>query len=85
MTCALNGSRNAALVFQAVACDTAWEQLALFVDELKEEICVLVINVFDSKFAETAVLFAAQPEFRVAEELDIFSRSSHSMERMSGW
>ena len=85
MTGTLDGSSHAALIFQAVACDTAWEQFALFVDELEQEICVFVINVLDAEFAKTAVLFATQPELRVAEEFDIFSGSSHGMERMSDW
>jgi hypothetical protein len=71
------GSRYTALVFQAIARDTTREQFALFVDELKEEIRVFVINVLDPEFAETAVFFATQPKFWVAKELDIFSRSSH--------
>ena len=85
MTRAFDGSSYAALIFQAVACDAAWEQFALFVDELEQKICVLVINVFDAEFAKTAVFFATQPKFRVAEELDIFSGSSHSIVRMSDW
>ena len=73
MAGAFNGSCHTALVFQAIACDTAWEQLALFVDELKQEVCVFVINVFDAEFAETAVFFATQSEFRIAQEFNIFS------------
>ncbi len=82
MASAFNGGGYTALVFQAVARDTAREQFALLVDELDKEVRVFVINVLDSKFAEAAVFFATQAEFRIAEELDIFSRSSHGMERM---
>jgi len=67
------GRRNAALVLEAIACDTAWQQFALFVDELKEEIGIFVINVLDSEFAETAIFFVPKPNFWVAEELYIFS------------
>lgn len=79
----LDGRSYTALVFQAVACDTTRKQFALFVDELDQKVRVFVINVLDPEFAETAVFFATQPKFWVAEELDIFSGSSHSMERMS--
>lgn len=74
---ALYGGSHAALVFQAVARDTARQQFALFVDELKQEIGVFVIDVFDAEFAETAVFFTAQTDFRIAEKLYIFSCSSH--------
>jgi translation initiation factor 2B subunit (eIF-2B alpha/beta/delta family) len=73
VTGAFYGNSHTALVFQAVACDTTWEQFALFVDELKEEIRIFVINVFDAEFAETAVFFVPEPNFWVAEELYIFS------------
>ncbi len=85
MTGTLNCSSYTTLVFQAVACDTTWKQFALFVDELDQEVRVFVVNVLDTKFAETAIFFAAQPKFWVAKELDIFSGSSHSMERVSDW
>ena len=73
MTCTLDGCSHTALVFQAVACDTTWKQFALFVDELQEKISVFVVNVLDTEFTETAVLFASEPKFWVAEEFDIFS------------
>ena len=65
MTCALNGSSYTALVFQAVACDTAREQFALFVDELDQEVRVFVINVLDTEFAETAIFL----RFRQASKI----------------
>jgi len=68
-----DGSRYAALVFQAVAGDAAREQFALFVDELQQKVAVFVVNVFDAEFAETAVFFVAQPDFRVAEKFYVFS------------
>jgi translation initiation factor 2B subunit (eIF-2B alpha/beta/delta family) len=34
---AFDGSSHTALVFQAVACDTAWQQFALLIDELKQK------------------------------------------------
>ena len=73
MTCTLDGGSHTTLVLQAVACNTTREQFALFVDELDQEIRILVVNVLDAEFAETAVFFAAQPKFWVAQELDIFS------------
>jgi hypothetical protein len=51
----LNGSCYAALKFQAVAGDAAWQQFALLVDKLKQKVSVFVIDVFDAEFAETAV------------------------------
>jgi hypothetical protein len=73
----LDGGCDAALVFEAVAGDTARQQFTLFVDELKQEVGILVINVFDAEFAETAVFFASLAQFGVAEEFYIFSCSSH--------
>ena len=83
MTRTLDSSGYAALIFQAVACDAAREQFALFVDELDQKIRIFVINVLDAEFAETAVFFATQPEFWVAEEFDIFSGSSHNVVQLS--
>jgi len=74
----LHGGSDTALVFQAIARNTAGQQFALLIDKLKEEIRVFVVDVFDAKFAETAVFFATQPDLRVAEKLYIFSGSSHS-------
>ena len=85
MACTFDGSSYAALVLQAVACDPARQQFALFIDELEQEVRIFVINVLDAEFAETAIFFTTQPEFRVAEELDIFSGSSHSIVWMSDW
>lgn len=73
VTGAFYGSGHAALEFQAVARDAAWEQFALFVDELEEEVLVFVVNVLDAEFAETAVFFSTQAKFWVAKEFDIFS------------
>lgn len=73
MTCTLDSSRNATLVLEAVACDTAWQELALFVDELEEEIRVFVVNVLDAEFAETAIFLVPETNFGVAQELYIFS------------
>jgi hypothetical protein len=61
------------LVFEAVTGDTAWQQFALFVDELEQKVGIFVINVFDTEFAETAIFFVFQPDFRVAKKLYIFS------------
>jgi hypothetical protein len=77
VACTLDGGGDAALELEAVACDAAREQLALFVDELEQEVGIFVINVLDAESTETAVFFATQTEFRIAEELYIFSGSSH--------
>ena len=77
MAGAFDGSRYTALVFQAVARDTARQQFALLIDELEQKVRVLVINVFDAELAEAAVFFVFQPDFRIAEKLNVFSRSSH--------
>jgi hypothetical protein len=73
VTCALNGSGNAALILEAVARDTARQKLALFIDELEKEVRVLVVNVFDAEFAETAIFFVPETNFWIAQELYIFS------------
>jgi hypothetical protein len=73
VTGTLDSGSHAALVLEAVAGDTAGQQLTLFVDELQQEIGIFVINVLDTEFAEAAVFFAAQPDARVAEEFYIFS------------
>lgn len=59
MAGAFDGGSHPALVFQAVACDTARQDFTLLVDELKEKIGVFVVNVFDAEFAETAIFFVA--------------------------
>lgn len=73
VACTFYGRRNAALVFEAVACDTTWQQFALLIDELKQKICVFVVNVFDAELAETAVFFAAQSDAGIAKKFYIFS------------
>jgi len=78
VTGALHGGGDAALVFQAIACDPARQQFALLIDELKQEVRILIVNILDAKLAETAVFFATQPDFRIAEKLYVFSGSSHS-------
>ena len=78
VTGALDGSSDTTLIFQAITCNPAGQQFALLIDELEEKIRIFVIDVFDAKFAETAVFFATQPDFRVAEKFYIFSGSSHN-------
>lgn len=73
MAGAFDGCGYAALVFQAVACDAARKDFALLVDELNEKIGVFVVNVLDAEFAETAIFFLAQPNFRVAQKFYVFS------------
>ncbi len=73
VTGTLDSRSDATLIFQAVARNTTRQQFALFVNELKKEVRILVVNVFDAVFAETAIFFATQTDFRVAEEFYIFS------------
>ena len=72
-----DGLRDFTLVFQRVASDAAWQQFALFVDELKQKLSVFVINVFDSEFAETAIFFALLTNIRITEKFYIISTSRH--------
>ncbi len=83
MTSAFDGRGHAALVLQAVAGDAAGQHFTLFIDELEQKLRVFVINVLDAEFAETAIFFVAQSDFRIAEEFYIFSGRSHNNERMS--
>ena len=69
----LNGSSYPALILQAVAGDTARQQFALFVDKLEQKVRVPVIDIFDTELAKTAVFFAFQSNFWIAEKLYIFS------------
>lgn len=73
MAGAFDGGGHAALVFQAVTCDAARQQFALFVDELQQKVAVFVVDVFDAEFAETAIFFVAQPDFRIAQKFNVFS------------
>ena len=66
MAGAFNGCRYAALVFEAVARDTARQQFALLVDKLKQKIRIFIVDILDAEFAEAAIFFAAQPDFRIA-------------------
>jgi hypothetical protein len=66
-------SSHTTLVFQAVTCDTAWQQFALLIDKLEQKLFVFVVNIFDTELAESAVLFATQSDAGIAEEFYIFS------------
>jgi hypothetical protein len=70
---AFHSGGYAALVFEAITGDAAGQQFALLIDELEQEFGIFVIDVFDTEFAETAVFFVFQPDFRVAKKLYIFS------------
>lgn len=71
--CPLDGGGDTALVLQGVAGDTAGKHFALFVDELKQEIRIFVVDIFDAELTETAVFLAFLTKVRVAEKLDIVS------------
>jgi len=77
VTSAFNGGRHAALVLKAVAGDAAGEQFALFIDELEQKVCIFVVDVLDPEFAEAAVFFALESNFRVAQKFYVFARSGH--------
>ena len=62
-----------ALVFQRVASDAAWKNLALGVDELQQEIRILVVNVLDTELAEAALLRPLLTQVWVAEKFYIVS------------
>lgn len=69
----LDSGSHPALIFQAVTGDTARQQFALFVDKLEQKVRVAVIDIFDTELAETAIFFAFQANFWIAEKLYIFS------------
>lgn len=73
VTGAFDGGGYAALILEAVARNAAREEFTLLVDELEQEIRVLVVDVFDAEFAEAAVFFASQTDFRVTEKFYVFS------------
>ena len=77
MTSAFDGGRHAALVLEAVAGNATGEQFALFVDELEQKVGILVVDVLDPEFAEAAIFFALESNFRVAQKFYVFARSGH--------
>ena len=56
MTGTLHCLCYAALVLERSACDAAWENLALLVEELLEELRIFVVDVLDAALLETAIL-----------------------------
>lgn len=76
MACPLYRFGYLALIFQRVAGDTSWQDLALVIDKLYQEVGILVVNMLDSKFFETAVLFAELADVWVCQKLD-FVFGSH--------
>ena len=78
MTGAFDCRSDFALVLQRVASDAAGQQFALFVDELEQKLTVFVINMFDTKFCETAIFLALRANVWVAEEFDIISARTRS-------
>lgn len=69
----LDGSRHFALVLQGVSSDATWQNFALLIDKLHQKVCILVVDVLNAKFAETAVFFAHAPNVGVAEKFYIVS------------
>ncbi len=80
MASAFDGCSHFALVLHRVACDAAWEQFALLVDEVHQKVDIFVIDVFDVEAAEAAVFFAFLSELGIIEKLNIFS-CCHDMRR----
>ena len=77
MTGAFYGLGNLALEFQGSTGDAAGQNLTLLVEELLEEFCVLVINIFDTGFLEAALFFLANINFGRVEVAD-FSILCHN-------
>lgn len=59
MTGAFDGHRKAALVLQAGAGDAAWQDFALLIHKLQQEVRIFVVNVLDTGALEAAVFFQA--------------------------
>ena len=38
--------------------DAAGQNLALLIDELQQEVCILIVNILDAEFLETAIFLA---------------------------
>ncbi len=57
MTSTLHGFSDAALEFERSAGDAAGKDLALFVEELLEELGILIVDILDAAAFETAVFF----------------------------
>lgn len=74
---AFHSGGYAALVLEAIARNAARQQFALLVNELEQKFRIFVVDILDTEFAEAAVFFASQTDFRIAEEFYVFSRSSH--------
>jgi hypothetical protein len=55
VTTTLDSHGEAALVLEARACDATWQDLALVVQELAEEIGVFVIDILDPIALEAAI------------------------------
>ena len=68
-----DGGGHFALILQGIAGNPAGKDLALFVDELDQEIGVLVVDVFDAVALEAAVFFALLTDLRIAEKFYIVS------------
>ena len=59
MTCFLDSLRHFALELKACTGDTAWQNFTLLVEELLQEIGVLVVDVTDTGFFYSSLLFLA--------------------------
>src|SRR5690606_1812020 len=60
------------LEFQGSTGEAAGQHLALVIDELQQEVCVFVIDVFDAILFKTAVLLTVVLHFGGSYVLDLF-------------
>ena len=73
MTSALDSGGHLALVLQRVARNAAGQNFTLLIDELRQEVDILVIDILDPELPEAAILGALLSDLGIAEELDIIS------------
>ena len=58
MPCSLHCLGNFPLEFERSSGETARKDLSLLVQEFLEELCVLLVTIFDARFLETAVFLS---------------------------
>ena len=73
MARALDSLGDLALELQRGTGNAAGKDLALLVEELLEELCVLVVHIFDACLLEAAVLFLLYLYCRRIQEADVIS------------
>ena len=58
MAGALDGLGHFLLILVGSTGDAAGQDFALLVDELQQEVCILIIDILDAEFLETAIFLA---------------------------